>query len=137
MTPPDDHRKQHSQMCHPNNHESPGRWVVFYTYNFPIHLWDKTIPQAQLTLKLLRGSRINPELSTTSSSMANLISIPTQLAHARPTKRCTWSTNAHHAWYACPAMDHYRCYAFGSPSCDNQNRQPSRMAPTDAIPMSQ
>ena len=31
---------------------------------FPMSLWDKTIPQAELTLNLLRGSRINPKLST-------------------------------------------------------------------------
>jgi hypothetical protein len=31
--------------------------------NFPVHLWDRLIPQAVLTLNLLRGSRINPKLS--------------------------------------------------------------------------
>jgi hypothetical protein len=31
--------------------------------NFPMHLWDKLIPQAEITLNLLRGSRINPKLS--------------------------------------------------------------------------
>jgi hypothetical protein len=32
--------------------------------NFPLHLWDRLLPQAVLTLSLLRGSRINPKLST-------------------------------------------------------------------------
>jgi hypothetical protein len=31
--------------------------------DFPIHLWDRLLPQALLTLNLLRGSRINPKLS--------------------------------------------------------------------------
>jgi hypothetical protein len=31
--------------------------------NFPIHLWDQLLPQAEITLNLLRGSRINPKLS--------------------------------------------------------------------------
>jgi len=31
--------------------------------NFPLHLWDRLLPQAELTLNLLRGSRINPRLS--------------------------------------------------------------------------
>ena len=31
--------------------------------DFPIHLWDRLVPQAELTLNLLRGSRINPKLS--------------------------------------------------------------------------
>jgi hypothetical protein len=30
---------------------------------FPLHLWDRLLPQAILTLNLLRGSRINPKLS--------------------------------------------------------------------------
>jgi hypothetical protein len=31
--------------------------------DFPIHLWDQIVPQAIITLNLLRGSRINPKLS--------------------------------------------------------------------------
>ncbi|KAG7345660.1 hypothetical protein IV203_033191 [Nitzschia inconspicua] len=30
---------------------------------FPIHLWDHLLPHAELSLNLLRGSRINPKLS--------------------------------------------------------------------------
>ena len=32
--------------------------------NFPLHLWDRLLPQAKLTLNLLRGLCINPRLST-------------------------------------------------------------------------
>jgi len=31
--------------------------------DFPLNLWDKLLPQATLTLNLLRPSRINPQLS--------------------------------------------------------------------------
>ncbi len=31
--------------------------------NFPLHLWDKLVPQTILSLNLLRGSRINLKLS--------------------------------------------------------------------------
>jgi hypothetical protein len=31
--------------------------------DFPLHLWDRLIPHALLSLNLLRGSRINPTLS--------------------------------------------------------------------------
>jgi hypothetical protein len=30
---------------------------------FPLHLWDRLLPQANITLNLLRGSRINPVCS--------------------------------------------------------------------------
>ena len=32
--------------------------------NFPITEWDRLLPQAELTLNLLRNSRVNPKLST-------------------------------------------------------------------------
>ena len=31
--------------------------------NFPMHLWDRLLPQANITLNLLQGSRFNPKLS--------------------------------------------------------------------------
>ena len=31
--------------------------------DFPLHIWDRLLPQALLTLNLLRASRINPRLS--------------------------------------------------------------------------
>jgi hypothetical protein len=31
--------------------------------SFPMHLWDRLLPQAVITLNMLRTSRINPELS--------------------------------------------------------------------------
>jgi len=30
---------------------------------FPLYLWDKLLQQAELTLNLLRGSRMNPKLA--------------------------------------------------------------------------
>ena len=30
--------------------------------NFPLHLWDQLVPQAELTLNMLRGSRLNPKV---------------------------------------------------------------------------
>ena len=31
--------------------------------NFPLHLWDQLLPQAEMTLNMLRGSRMNPKNS--------------------------------------------------------------------------
>jgi hypothetical protein len=87
--------------------------------NFPLYLWDKTIPQAELTLNLLRGSRINPKLSAAWEQIhgrydfnAHPIAPPgiKVLAHAKPAQRKTWETHAFEAWYVGPAMDHYRCH---------------------------
>jgi hypothetical protein len=32
--------------------------------DFPLHLWDRLVEEAVITLNLLRGSRVNPRLST-------------------------------------------------------------------------
>jgi hypothetical protein len=31
--------------------------------SFPLHLWDRLLPQAEITLNLLRTSRLHPQLS--------------------------------------------------------------------------
>jgi hypothetical protein len=33
--------------------------------SFPMHLWDRLLPQAEITLNLLRTSRLHPQLSAT------------------------------------------------------------------------
>jgi hypothetical protein len=83
-----------------------------------MYLWDKTIPQGELTLNLLRGSRINPKLSAWEQIHgrydfnAHPIAPPgiKVLAHAKPAQRKTWEAHAFEAWYGGPALDHYRCH---------------------------
>jgi hypothetical protein len=63
MTPQDDHRSNTAERAirTTKNHLAAGWYST--DDNFPMYLWDKTIPQAELTVNLLRGSRINPKLS--------------------------------------------------------------------------
>jgi hypothetical protein len=63
LAPPDDHRSNAAERAihTAKNHLAAGWYST--DDNFPMYLWDKTIPQAELTLNLLRGSRINPKLS--------------------------------------------------------------------------
>jgi hypothetical protein len=60
LAPPDDHRSNAAERAiqTAKNHLA----AMWYSTddNFPMYLWDKTIPQGELTLNLLRGSRINP-----------------------------------------------------------------------------
>ena len=59
--------------------------------NFPLHLWDKLLPQAEITLNLLRGSRLNPKLSSHAQMHGTSILI------ARPSRRpasvCSCTSN--------------------------------------------
>ena len=86
--------------------------------DFPLHLWDKLLPQAILTLNLLRGSRINPNLSAWAQVHGAFDFNRTPVAppgtrvlvHEKPTVRTTWAPHAVDGWYLGPAMHHYRCY---------------------------
>jgi hypothetical protein len=63
LAPPHERRSNAAERAirTAKNHLAAGWWST--DPNFPMHLWDKTIPQAELTLNLLRHSRINPTLS--------------------------------------------------------------------------
>ena len=86
--------------------------------NFPMHLWCRLLDQANITLNLLRGSRVNPKLSAYAQVHGHFDFNRTPLAppgtfvlgHEKPSKRGTWDPHAVEAWYIGPAMDSYRCY---------------------------
>ena len=76
------------------------------------------LPQALLTLNLLRGSRINPQLSAQAQLHGPFDFNRTPLGPPgtrlvvleRPAVRETWAPHAVDAWYLGPAMKHYRCF---------------------------
>ena len=85
---------------------------------FPLHLWCRLLPQAIVTLNLLRLSRINPTLSA-HEQLHGLFDfsatpfVPPQtkvIAHQNPTIRKSWAPRGKYGWYIDQAKDHYRCY---------------------------
>ena len=86
--------------------------------HFPLHFWDKLLPQAELTLNLLRGSRINPKLSAYAQLHGAFDFNRTPMAppgirvlvHVKPSDRTTWSPHGEDGWYTGPALESYRCY---------------------------
>ena len=86
--------------------------------DFPLTLWDQLLPQALMTLNLLRTSRINPRLLAWSQvhgifdfNRTPLVPPGTRvLVHEKPSLRGTWSPHAVDGWYLGPAMLHNRCY---------------------------
>ena len=118
LVPPHEHRSNAAERAirTAKNHLAAGWWSM--DPNFPMHLWDRTIPQAELTLNLLRQSRINPKLSAWEQINGRYdfnrhpIAPPgiRVKAHARPDQRQTWAPHTFDAWYVGPALEHYRCY---------------------------
>ena len=85
---------------------------------FPSNLWDLLIPQAELTLNLLRPSRIQPKLSAYCLLNGHFDYNRTPIAppgtkviiHEKPKQRGTWDDHGVDGWYIGPAPRHYRCF---------------------------
>jgi hypothetical protein len=86
--------------------------------SFPMHLWDRILPQEVMTLNMLRTSRINPKLSAATHIFgqhdlhrAPLAPTGTRIiAHETLGKRKTWAPHGQDGWYIGPALEHYRWY---------------------------
>jgi hypothetical protein len=86
--------------------------------SFSMHLWDRLLPQAVITLNMLRTSRINPKLSASTHiygqyyfNRAPMAPPGTRIiAHETPNRRSTWAPHGLDGWYIGPALEHCRCY---------------------------
>ena len=85
--------------------------------DFPVREWDRLIPQGEMTLNLLRASRINPKLSAFAHlfgmfdyNKTPIVPPGTKIvAHLKPDTRSSWAANGEEGWTIGPALDHYRC----------------------------
>jgi hypothetical protein len=84
---------------------------------FPLHLWYRLLPQAEITLNLLRTSRLHPQLSA-AAHFHGLVNYNKTafappgckiIAHKKPVKRHTWAPHGQHGYSLGPAMHHYQC----------------------------
>lgn len=86
--------------------------------DFPITEWDRLLPQAEMTLNMLRTSRCHPKLSAYAYIWGNHDFNKTPLAppgtrvviHKKPGVRNTWGFHGERGWYIGPAPNHYRCF---------------------------
>jgi hypothetical protein len=85
--------------------------------DFPVAEWDRLLFQAELTLNLLRSSRVNPRLSAHACLFGNFVFNKTPLAplgtkvvvHLKPDQRASWAYHGEEGWYVGPSMEHHRC----------------------------
>ena len=84
---------------------------------FPLYLWDRLVDQANITLNLMRKSRIHPTLSAYQELEGTFNYNKTPifppgckvLIHEKASQRHTWGLRGIIGWYLGPAMHHYRC----------------------------
>jgi hypothetical protein len=83
---------------------------------FPLYLWDRLLPQAEITLNLMRTSRLHPQLSAVAHFHGLVDCNKTAfdppgckiIAHEKPGKQRTWAPHGQHGYSLGPAMHHYR-----------------------------
>ena len=118
LVPPHIHRRNASERAIRTfkNHFIAG--LASTDPNFPLSNWCRLLPQAELTLNLLRASRLNPKLSAYAQLEGTFDFTRTPLAppgtrviiHEKPTIRQTWAPHGTDGWYVGPALHHYQCY---------------------------
>ena len=97
--------------------------------NFPLSNWCRLLPQAELTLNLLRASRLNPKLSAYAQLEGTFDFTRTPLAppgtrviiHEKLTTCQTWALHGTDGWYLGPALHHYQCYRVWVPRTHAQH----------------
>ena len=118
LIPPHNHRRNYAE-------KAIGTWkdhfiagLTSLEKTFPLHLWCRLIPHTDITINLLRNSRINSHLS----SYADLFGefdynqhplIPPGIKiiiHEKPTQRAPWAPRGIDGWYLGPSLQHYRCH---------------------------
>jgi hypothetical protein len=121
--------------------------------SFSLHLWDRLLPQAEITLNLLRTSRLHPQLSAAAHFHGLVDYKKTAFAppgckiisHKKPGKRRT--SHGQHGYSLGPTMHHYRfqnVYILATASeriVDTleffpHNYQMPQLLSTDRLPMS-
>eukprot|EP01082_Thalassiosira_pseudonana_P012372 g11214.t1 g11214 contig5:382941-386300(-) len=86
--------------------------------DFPLHLWDRLLPQAEMTLNLLRQANARPTVSAWAylfgphdynrmplAPMGCAVQI-----HDAPEQRRTWAPHSVDGWYIGTSDEHYRCH---------------------------
>jgi hypothetical protein len=115
LVPPHFHRRNAAERAIRTFKEHFVEGLSSFDPAFPLHLWDRLLPQAEITLNLLRTSRLYPQLSA-AAHIHGLVDYNKTyfappgcniIAHEKPGKRRTWAPHGQHGYSLGPAMHHY------------------------------
>ena len=117
MAPPHQHRQNAAENAIKTFKSHLLSGLATCDPHFPISEWDRILPQAELTLNLLRNSRINNKLSAWAYLNGHhdfnrhpLAPPGTKtIIHLKPSNRQSWGFHGRMGWYIGPATSHYRC----------------------------
>ena len=118
LVPPDMHRRNRAERAIRTFKNNFISILAGVDPSFPPYLWDLLLPQAELTLNLLRQSSLNPKISAWEYFNGPFDFNKTPLGpvgcrvliHAKPATRRSWDFRAKEGFYIGPALDSYRCF---------------------------
>ena len=116
LVPPDEHRRNVAERMIQTWKNHFVAVLSGTDDNFPLHLWDKIIPQAEKQLWLLRQSNTNPKVSAYSHVHGhhNYNALPfvpigmQTIVHEKSSKRGTWSQHGVKGYVLGTSYEHYR-----------------------------
>jgi hypothetical protein len=115
LVPPHCHRRNSAERAIWTSKENFVTGLSSVDPAFPLHLWDRLLLQAEITLHLLRTSRLHPQLSA-AAHFHGLVDYNKTgfappgckiIAHDKPGKRRTWAPHGKHGYLLGPAMHRY------------------------------
>jgi hypothetical protein len=117
LVPPHCHRRNAVERAIRNFKEHFVAGLSSVDPTFPLHLWARLLPRAEITLNLLQPSRLHPQLSAAAHFHGLVDYNKTAfappgckiIAHEKPGNRRMWVPHGQHGYLLDPAMHHYRC----------------------------
>ena len=118
LVPPDNHRRNLAERAIQTFKSHFKSILAGVDDSFPMRLWDRLLPQAVLTLNLLRQSNAVPTISAWQYVHGNFDYNKMPLApmgcavqlFQNSEKRTSWGANAIDGWYLQTSPEHYRCH---------------------------
>jgi hypothetical protein len=106
LVPPHCHRRNAAERAIRTFKEHFVSGISYVYPTFPLHLVDRLLPQAEITLNLLRTSRLHPQLSAAAHCHGLVDYNKTAfsppgceiIAHEKPGKRRTWAPHRQHGY---------------------------------------
>ena len=118
LVPPDTHRRNLAERAIQTFKSHLIAILAGVDPTFPMNLWDRLVPQAVMTLNLLRRSKKNPSISAYQHINGNFDYNKTPLGplgcavemHESTNRRKTWDPHSLSGWYIGTSTEHYRCH---------------------------
>ena len=120
LVPPDMHRRNKAERAIRTFKAHFLSILASVDPSFPKNRWDTLLPQAEITVNLLRQSHIHPSISAWEhfNGPFNFDATPMGppgsriISHAKGSTRKSWDYRGNLGHYVGPALEHYRCFKF-------------------------